>query len=648
MKISQVLIAIGIASASIANAQQSATSVSAGVVPGKENWSQGMAASVMSWWNDDSVKTQSPKWSYDVGVVLKGMQALWYATGDGTYFRYIQKSMDAWVQEDGSIKGYNPEEFNIDNVNNGKLCLLLYRVTEKPKYKKAADILRNQLQNHPRTHEGSFWHKKIYPWQVWLDGLYMAQPFYAEYAMQFQEDTVFNDIARQFAAIERHARDPKTGLLYHGWDESKDQKWASKQTGTSPLFWARALGWYGMAMVDALDYFPANHPGRDSIIAILNRFAKAVVKVQDAKSGVWYDIVDKPATPKNYLEASASCMLVYTLSKGVRKGYLPVTYWPNAKKGYEGILKTFVDKNANGQVQLKGTVKVSGLGGNPYRDGSFDYYMSEPVIVNDWKGIGAFLLAGAEMENLPATLPGKGKTVTVDYYFNHEAKKELGGVQVTTHYTWNEMSYGGFSYLGDVFSSYGAKLNTLEAAPTATNLAKTDVYIVVDPDGLKDNKNPNYVEDSHVKAISSWVQKGGSLLLMANDSANCDIEHFNKLAKAFGITFSYKGRNFVQNNQYETGAVLIPAGNEVFKQTNKVYLKEISIIETKTPAKALVTQDGDIILAVAKYGKGTVIAVGDPWLYNEYTDGRKLPAEYQNAKAAYDLAKWLLLQGTKK
>jgi unsaturated rhamnogalacturonyl hydrolase len=646
MKISHALIVISTTFTLTASAQQG-TSVSAVATSEKQNWSQGMAASVMGWWNDSLAK-KTPHWSYDMGVVLKGMEALWKATGDATYYKYIQKSMDAWVNEDGTIRGYDPTEFNIDNVNDGKLLLTLYRATEKVKYKKAADLLRSQLQNHPRTKEGSFWHKKVYPWQVWLDGLYMGQPFYAEYAMLFGEDTAFNDITRQFAAIERHTRDPKTGLLYHGWDESKEQKWANKQTGTSPHFWARALGWYGMALVDALDYFPANHPGRETLIGILNRFTKAVTKVQDAKTGLWYDVVDMPTTPKNYLEASASSMLVYTIAKGVRKGYLPAVYWANAKKGYEGIVKTFVDKNANGEVELKGTVKVSGLGGNPYRDGSFEYYMSEPVIVNDWKGIGAYLLAGAEMENMPADLVGKGKTVTVDYYFNHEDKKELNGFKYPTHYTWNEMSNNGFSLLGDIFSSYGARLSTLEAAPTAANLAKTDVYIICDPDGLKDNKNPNYVNEEHVKAITSWVQKGGVLILMANDSANCDLAHFNKLANAFGITFSTRGRNFVQGNQYETGAVLIPAGNEVFKQTKKVYLKEISILETKAPAKPLVKVDNDIIMATAKAGKGMVFAVGDPWLYNEYTDGRKIPLEYENAKAAYELAKWVLQQGAKK
>jgi Predicted unsaturated glucuronyl hydrolase involved in regulation of bacterial surface properties, and related proteins len=605
-----------------------------------------MANHVMSWWAD-STKTQR-RWNYDIGVVLKGMEALWKATGDATYYNYIQNYMDEFVQEDGSIRTYRKDEFNIDHINNGKLLLTVYRVTEKPKYKKAADLLRNQLQHHPRTSEGGFWHKQIYPWQMWLDGLYMAQPFYAEYAMLFQEDTTFQDIARQFILMERHARDPKTGLLYHGWDESKQQQWANKQTGQSPHFWGRALGWYGMAMVDALDYFPEKHPGRDSIIAILNRFAKAIVKVQDAKTGLWYDIVNMPTTPKNYVEASASAMLVYTLARGVRMGYLPASYMAHAKKGYDGILKTFIEKAGDNKVNLKGTVKVSGLGGKPYRDGSFEYYMREPVITNDWKGIGAFLLAGAEMEVFPNTLVGKGKTVTVDHYFNNEPKKNLGGVMIPTHYTWNEMSYGGFSLLGDIFRSYGASLSTLNEAPTAASLANSHVYIIVDPDGLKDNKSPNYVEEAHVKAISDWVKKGGVLVLMANDSANCDLEHFNKLANVFGIHFSFRGRNFVQGDQFETGAVVVPAGNPIFAEGRKLYLKEISVIEAKAPAKALVSKDGDVIIATAQYGKGTVFAVGDPWLYNEYTDGRKLPAEYENGKAAYELAKWLLLQSRRK
>ncbi|HEY0066626.1 MAG TPA: glycoside hydrolase family 88 protein, partial [Flavisolibacter sp.] len=236
-----------------------------------QNWSQQLAATAMNIWKDSFLLEgdKAAKWRYDQGVILKGIEGIWNATGNADYFRYIQKSMDFYVREDGTIKGYRPDEYNIDHINNGKLLLLLYRVTGKEKYKKASDLLRNQLKTHPRTSEGGFWHKKIYPSQMWLDGLYMGQPFYAEYAALFREDSAFKDITRQFVLMERHSRDAKTGLLFHGWDESRQQKWADPNTGRSPNVWGRALGWYGMAMVDVLDHFPSNHPGRDSIIGIL-------------------------------------------------------------------------------------------------------------------------------------------------------------------------------------------------------------------------------------------------------------------------------------------------------------------------------------------------------------------------------------------
>ena len=608
--------------------------------------SQQMAQTVMKLWPDSfSVKPgNKARWSYDQGVILKGIEGIWQSTGDVRFFNYIQHSMDYYVKDDGSIYDYKGSDYNIDHVNNGKLLLLLYRVLGKEKYKKAVDLLRDQLRTHPRTNEGGFWHKKTYPYQMWLDGLYMGQPFYAEYASIFHEDSSFNDIANQFIYMERHARDPKTGLLYHGWDESKQQQWANKQTGVSPNFWGRALGWYGMAMVDVLDYFPANHPGRDSIIAILNRYAKAIVKVQDARSGLWYDIVDKPTEPKNYKEASASCMMVYTLAKAVRLGYIPASYLASAQKGYTGIVKEFI-KTENGQVNLHGTVSVSGLGGNPYRDGSFEYYMREPVVVNDPKGVGAFIKCSVEMEMIPTLSTARGKTVLLDRYFNSEKRKDATGSPVYWHYVWEERSHPGFSTLGYIFKKYGARLASLDEAPTAAKLKGSSVYIIVDPDHEKDKPSPNYVNDKDVKEIQEWVKQGGSLLLMANDSNNCDLSHFNKLAAAFGISFTDKSVNMVKNDQFEMGAVLPGANNPVFKTTRKMFLKEVSVLSAKAPAKANATKDGDIIIATAKYGKGVVLAVGDPWLYNEYIDGRKLPAEYENYKAGEDLAKWLLKAG---
>jgi unsaturated rhamnogalacturonyl hydrolase len=617
------------------------------VITEAQPWSEKLATTAMNIWPDSFSATpgRRARWSYDQGVILKGIEAIWKNTGDGKWFNYIQHSMDFYVREDGTIYDYRADEYNIDHVNNGKLLVLLYEVTGKAKYKKAADMLREQLRTHPRTNEGGFWHKKIYPYQMWLDGLYMGEPFYAAYARVFHEDSAFNDISNQFVYMERHARDPKTGLLYHGWDESKEQKWANKQTGTSPHFWARALGWYGMAMVDALDHFPEKHWGRDSIIAILNRFAKAIVKVQDAKSGVWYDIVDMPSAPKNYKEASASCMLVYTLLKGVRKGYLPATYLTNATKGYAGIIKEFIETDANGQTNLKGTVSVSGLGGNPYRDGSYDYYMSEKVIVNDPKGMGAFINCAAEIDilNTKKSANFSGKTVLLDRYFNSEKRKDAGGQLNYWHYVWEEKSYPGFSMWGHIFKKYGAKLASLDVAPTAAALKKASVYIIVDPDHVKDNPTPNYVSDADIKVISEWVKAGGVLVLMANDSSNCDLVHFNKLAKVFGITFTNESKNMVKNDVYNQGLVKAWPKHAIFTQPVDMFLKEVSAIQTEAPAK----QSLGIYMATSQYGKGTVFAVGDPWLYNEYTDGRRLPAQYKNYVAAENLSKWLLQRSKK-
>lgn len=611
--------------------------------------SEKVAATVDKIWPNHLPIGSQTKWSYDMGVVLKGFESLWMRTGDVRYYNSLKSRMDYFVQNDGSIKGYELEEYNIDHVNNGKLVLMLYRITGAEKYKKAADHLRSQLRTQPRTNEGGFWHKKIYTNQMWLDGLYMGAPFYAEYAMLFHEDTAFNDIANQFIWMEQHARDPQTGLLYHAWDESKQQQWANKTTGTSPHFWARAMGWYADALVDALDYFPTDHLKRNDLISILNRLVNAIEKQQDPETGLWYDVMNYngPGKEKNYFENSASSQFVYAVAKGVRKGYLPSAKLAIAEKGYAGIVKRFI-KEENGQTNVHGTVKVSGLGGKPYRDGSFEYYMSEDVIVNDAKGVGAFLLAAGEMEMLPTQSIGKGKTVLLDRWFNSEKKKDAGGQMSYWHYTWEERSHGGYYTLGTIFERYGAGLQSLDVAPTKANLKKASVYIVVDPDHVRDNPQPNYVTEKNAKAICKWVKQGGVLVMLANDSNNCDLQYFNLLANKFGITFTNTSLNMVKNDTYVQGEVLPGANNPVFNTTKRMFLKEISELNVKAPATALVTKENAVIIAVAKYGKGTVFAVGDPWVYNEYIDNRKLlPAEFENYKAAEDLVRWLLQQ-TKK
>ena len=613
--------------------------------------SEKVAATTMSIWKDSFALDNKPaKWTYDMGVVLKAMEDLWYKTGDAKYFSYMQKQVDVFVKDDGTIKTYKVEDFNIDNVCNGRILMSLFKVTNNEKYWKAATTLRNQLSKHPRTKEGGFWHKKIYPNQMWLDGLYMGEPFYCEYADFTNDTAAFNDIANQFIWMEKHSRDAKTGLLYHAWDESKEQKWANKTTGCSPNFWARAMGWYATALVDVLDYFPENHNKRKDLIAILNRLIIALEQQQQKQSGLWFDVMNIPANNKNYLEASASCQFVYAIAKGVRKGYIPATKIAIAKKGYDGIVKQFI-KEENGQTVLTGTVKVSGLGGNPYRDGSLDYYFSEPVITNDPKGIGVFMAAAVEMEMLETLGLGKGKVVMLDSYFNSEKKKDITGIEKSWHYKWNEKSNGGFSLLGNVFNTYGATTKTLYEAPTVTNLNKADVYFIVDADNVADNPTPNYMSEKDAKAIYDWVKKGGVLLLFHNDKGNCDFEHFNILAKRFAFEFNSDSRNKVEGKKFEQGA-LIPLDANFFKTSSKLYLKEISTIDISNKSynenfQIRFKNEKDNLMVIGGKYLGTVFAVGDPWLYNEYVDGRKLPAEYENFKAANDLVKWALSQSKK-
>ncbi|WON96478.1 MULTISPECIES: glycoside hydrolase family 88 protein [unclassified Sphingobacterium] len=610
-------------------------------------FSEQMANTVLEQLYPDSLFNRTdkfPKWSYDMGVIFEGLTDVWRNTANATYFNYMQSRMDAYLSIPDSIKNYDAYDFNIDNIKNGTALLTLYKVTGKEKYLKACHQLYAQLQKQPRTHEGGFWHKKIYPYQMWLDGLYMGQPFYAEYASLMDIPAAFDDIANQFSYMEKNARDKKTGLLYHGWDESRKERWSNPKTGLSPHFWARGMGWYVMALVDVLDYFPEEHPRRPELLAILNRTLSAIVTYQDVKTGVWYDIVDLGTRKGNYLESSASSMFVFALAKSLRKGYIPVSFQKNLDRGYQGLVKEFIVPAGENRVNLTKTVQVSGLGGKNYRDGSFAYYMSEPVVTNDPKGVGAFILAASEVEFAKEQKGKKRRTVTLDNYFNNEYKKTASGQLKPYHYLWDGDDNNGFSLLGRVFEKNGGQLNTLKTAPTLQNLSKSNIYIIVDPDTEKETEHPHFMNETDAQQISQWVKQGGVLVLFLNDSGNCEINKFNTLAQKFGITFNEDSRNRVKGNDFQTGAIAIPKGNAIFPNATQIYIKEISTLQAKAPAQALIQDHGDTIIATAKYGKGTVFAIGDPWLYNEYTDGRKLPKEYENFTAANDLVHWLFKQ----
>jgi unsaturated rhamnogalacturonyl hydrolase len=369
-------------------------------------WSVRMADSVMARTPDAMMldATEAPRWEYTPGLVLKALLDVQQRTGEQRYWTYAKSYYDGMIDAQGNIRGgYAKEDYNIDRINPGKPLFLLYEKTRDEKYRLAIERLRQQMREHPRTAAGGFWHKKRYPHQMWLDGLYMGAPFLAQYASVFGEPALHDDVVKQFVVMEQKARDEKTGLLYHGWDESRQQKWADPRTGRSPAFWGRAMGWYAMGLVETLDFLPPAHPGRAELVGILGRLAEAVTRVQDPKTGVWYQVVDQGGREGNYLEASVSSMLAFALLKGARLGYLDARYGEAGRRAYAGILKEFVEVDGSGQVHIHRVCQVAGLGGDPergerYRDGTFQYYVTERIRSNDPKAVGPFIFASLEME----------------------------------------------------------------------------------------------------------------------------------------------------------------------------------------------------------------------------------------------------------
>ena len=609
--------------------------------------SREMAAAVIRMWPRGVVATDNRPgaWGYTEGVLLDGMTAEWHATADGADFKYVKEAVDQYVTEDGTIKGYGTDLHSLDEIEMGRSVVMLYRVTQQAKYYKAAKFIHDQLAVQPRTASGGYWHKQVYPNQMWLDSAFMAEPFRAAYAVTFQEPGDWDDIAKQLLLMDVKMRDAQTGLLRHGWDESKQMPWADKTTGLSPEVWSRAVGWYVMAIEDVLDWMPENHPKRAELIGALNRTMTAAVRYQDKQTGLWWEVTDKGSKAGNFTESSASCMFVYALAKGVRMGYLPKADETNAQRGWDAIQKTFVKTEPDGMLTLTGTIKGAGLGGTPYRSGTYEYYIGEKVISNDGKGIGAFLMAGSEMEQAKTATLGLGKTVLMDAWFNSQTRKNAAGQTEVFHYKWDDDANSGFAFFGRAFQRYGVTLATEKGVPTPADLKKAQIYVIASPDIPVKNPAPNYMDKASGDAIQAWVKAGGVLILMENDVTNSEFEHFNTMSERFGIHFNPVIRNKVDGDKWEMGTVMIPAGTGVFEHPHKAYLKEICTIRVSGPAKAVLTDQGDVLMAVSKYGKGTVFAVVDPWVYNEYVDRRnRLPVDYDGFAAAIDLAGWAVRQ----
>lgn len=362
----------------------------------EDKWSVKMAQSEIKRFPEAWMieKAKAPRWGYTHGCVAKAMLDIFDHTKDSVYYNYAKGYADTLITRDGQIKTYRMDKFNIDNINPGKILLRLYKDTKDERYKTAIDTLIHQMAIQPRTSEGGFWHKQIYPHQMWLDGIYMASPFLAEYAKEFNKPEMFDDVVNQIKLIYKYTYNEENSLFYHGWDESKEQKWADPKTGLSPNFWTRSIGWYAMALVDVLDYLPKDHAGRNDIIIIINQTAKGIQKWQDNETGTWYQVTNMGDKEGNYLESSGSSMFVAFLYKAMDKGYIASDYKETADKGFNGLVKEFIKKEENGTYTITNCCAVAGLGGSPrYRDGSFEYYISEPVIINDPKSVAPFIWA---------------------------------------------------------------------------------------------------------------------------------------------------------------------------------------------------------------------------------------------------------------
>lgn len=354
-------------------------------------------------WNIEKAKAGlKGGWNYIDGCMILALLEIYQATGEKKYYEFADAFINHRVKEDGSIDGYDVEEYNIDNVNAGKTLFSLYEINGKEKYRKAIDLIYSQVQTQPRTAEGNFWHKKIYPNQVWLDGMYMGQPFYMEYETKFNNKKNYADIFSQFANVVKYMRDEKTGLYYHGYDASKEVFWCDKETGLSKNFWLRALGWYSMALLDTLNKCDSEGYEKeyDELKQVFVDFIDSMLAFQH-ESGLWYQLPALGGKEPNYLETSGSSIMAYCLLKGVRLGILPESYREYGLKAFNGVCDRYL-KEKDGKLSLGGICLVAGLGpaDNLRRDGSFEYYMSEPIVEDDAKGVGPLLLAYTELRRL--------------------------------------------------------------------------------------------------------------------------------------------------------------------------------------------------------------------------------------------------------
>lgn len=368
---------------------------------GPVSWPDKIIESTMAFYPEPALlPLHAPgNYGYEYAFFLNAMLLRSQEVMKDNYYAYVKKWADRYLDSHGNLdpRHYDVAQYRLDDILPGRTFLSLYQINGNEKYKNAADQLKLQLAYQPRTSEGGFWHKQIYPNQMWLDGIYMADVFSMQYAKAFNQPQYYNDAARQIKLIWAHTYDEKKGLMYHGWDESYNEVWAHPENGTSPEFWSCAIGWYMMAIADCSDYLPLDHPNRKEIGSMFRELCRNVRNYQDKKSGLWYQVTDRAIEPGNWIETSGSAMFAYALAKGERKGFLDRNFRATAQQAFNALINDYVYFDDEGKLYLDQTVKNGTLNVNTSK-GDYAYYISTERRINDYKGLGALLYLSMEMD----------------------------------------------------------------------------------------------------------------------------------------------------------------------------------------------------------------------------------------------------------
>ncbi|HEY1807767.1 MAG TPA: glycoside hydrolase family 88 protein [Acidobacteriaceae bacterium] len=539
------------------------------------------------------------RWNDGLGILLAGVDAAWYDTANGRYYEFILRSVDSFVASDGTIAEDVRQMGPCSRALFGRQVLLLYRVTQEKKYYLASKALQDELTDPVAG--GALSAQAEAPGPAFCP----VEPFLAEYASVFQEPQDRRKITRQLLLNAQSVQETAGNA----------DRNANTAASSSPSRLAASI----TALVDTLPYDPGNDPGRAQLLTVLKRMAAAVIRDQDSHSGLWPRSLPQQAADHND-DSTMACLFTYALARGVRLGYLPRTDLAGAERAWRSIRNR--EQPSDNGTTVPGT---DGAG-------------SEPATA------GAFLLAASEMTLQPRAMDGLGKKVLLDAWYNSQRRENAAGQSELFHYKWDDQSNSGFSLLGHIFRSDGMMTSTLASAPTLAKLRDAQYYLIASPDNTVKNPHPHFMNAADAEPIAAWVRSGGVLLIMENDPANADIPHMDILADRFGLHFNNVLVHHVIGDRFEMGRIEVPSPALPFTHPHVLYMKDTCSLKLSKAARPLLQWKGDTLMAIAKYGKGTVLAVTDPWLYNEYTDGRNLPAEYDNFAAGVELIHWLLRQ----